>query len=228
MSAFLAPFGGAVIAAALLIHSLRLRQRIVGHEHAFRWWLVRWMWIVSAAFGAVSGWVVARGMPTPDTGVDMRSDSISGALLFSIVSGLAVVQVPLDLTTRRLSRPATVLAAVAAALVITVHAIAVADISRSAGTLLLTIATCLFFWLAHRWSPASLGFGDVLLSVPIVSVLSWYDTELLLPWLLLASASGAVHAVVVWLVRRTRSIPFGPHLILSAWLLLVMGYRFFP
>jgi prepilin signal peptidase PulO-like enzyme (type II secretory pathway) len=38
---------------------------------------------------------------------------------------------------------------------------------------------------------------------------------------LLASATGALHALVARRLRGTTSIPFGPHLLAAAWLVLL-------
>jgi len=55
------------------------------------------------------------------------------------------------------------------------------------------------------------------LSVALVSANS------VVVWQLLASGSGAVHAIAGRLSAGNRTIPFGPHLLFGAWLVLVVS-----
>jgi len=77
--------------------------------------------------------------------------------------------------------------------------------------------------LLHRVSPRSLGLDDVLLVVPLTLAVAHANLHLVLWWQLLAATTGAMHAVVVKRCRGRASIPFGPHPILTAWALLLVG-----
>jgi prepilin signal peptidase PulO-like enzyme (type II secretory pathway) len=77
------------------------------------------------------------------------------------------------------------------------------------------------FALLHRLSPRSLGWGDVLLVTPLSLAVAHVAIERVLWWQLMASTTGALHALVARRLRGTRSIPFGPHLLLAAWLVLL-------
>jgi prepilin signal peptidase PulO-like enzyme (type II secretory pathway) len=75
--------------------------------------------------------------------------------------------------------------------------------------------------MTHRISPSSLGWGDVLLVVPLTLAIAYVSVERVLWWQLVAASTGAVQAGWVR-VRHGRShVPFGPHLLFAAWMVLV-------
>jgi len=76
--------------------------------------------------------------------------------------------------------------------------------------------------LLARLRPQALGFGDVLLTVPLSLALTRVDVKLLLWWLLAASITGALHGIAA-AVKGRKTIPFGPHLLLWSWLFLLLN-----
>jgi len=79
------------------------------------------------------------------------------------------------------------------------------------------------YLLAHRISITGLGFGDVLLVMPLTLAVSYRGLEPVLYWQLLAACTGALHAVVMRVSRRESNVPFGPHLLLAALAVLVVS-----
>jgi leader peptidase (prepilin peptidase)/N-methyltransferase len=77
--------------------------------------------------------------------------------------------------------------------------------------------------LLHRLSPRSLGWGDVLLVAPLGLALGYVAADRVVVWQLLASATGAIHALVLRQLRGVSTIPFGPHLLAAAWLVLLVS-----
>jgi len=75
----------------------------------------------------------------------------------------------------------------------------------------------------NRVSRVSLGLGDVFLVVPLTLSVSYVAAEYVLIWQFLAAASAAVHGLVVRAARGVSMIPFGPHLLGAAWLVLVFS-----
>jgi prepilin signal peptidase PulO-like enzyme (type II secretory pathway) len=75
--------------------------------------------------------------------------------------------------------------------------------------------------MTHRVSPHSLGWGDVLLVVPLTLAIAYVSVERVLWWQLVAASTGAVHAGWVRVRHGGRHIPFGPHLLFGAWMVLV-------
>jgi predicted MFS family arabinose efflux permease len=131
-------------------------------------------------------------------------------VLLAAVSSLTVLQAPLDLLTRRLSRPVTLVALVGIVAVLLLDG----TISRRFDDALLagaatTGVTCVYV-LVHRAMPSALGWGDVA------------SLEYVVMWQLAASAGAAVHGVMSRLVGAGSTIAFGPHLLLWAWLVVVL------
>jgi prepilin signal peptidase PulO-like enzyme (type II secretory pathway) len=77
--------------------------------------------------------------------------------------------------------------------------------------------------LLHRLSPRSLGWGDVLLVAPLGIALGYVAADRVVVWQLLASTTGAIHALVLRRLRGASGIPFGPHLLFAAWLVLLVS-----
>jgi prepilin signal peptidase PulO-like enzyme (type II secretory pathway) len=77
--------------------------------------------------------------------------------------------------------------------------------------------------LLHRLSPRSLGWGDVLLVAPLGLALGYVAADCVVVWQLLASTTGAIHALALRRIRGASGIPFGPHLLFVAWLVLLVS-----
>jgi Flp pilus assembly protein protease CpaA len=166
---------------------------------------------VGAVVGGVTGWMF------------QQSNSVVDRSLLVVVSLLLLAQGPLDLRTRRLSRPLTAIGFVVVLSIVVVDAVATATKSRALLAMLLCVVVVAGFGVLHRISSRSLGLGDVLLVGPL-SLAIGYVSPLSLPtWLLVASVSGAMHGVMGRTLRKSTTIPFGPHLLGAAWLTLVVG-----
>ena len=169
-----------------------------------------WILLFSITTGAVSA--VAIGGAT----------SALSMVLLAAVSSLTVLQAPLDMFTRRLSRPVTLVALVGIVAVLLLDG----TISRRFDDALLagvatTGLTCVYV-LVHRAMPSALGWGDVLLVAPLTLAVGAASLEYVAMWQLAASAGAAVHGVMSRLVGAGSTIAFGPHLLLWAWLVVVL------
>jgi len=197
---------GALAAVVVLGASQRLTTlvaRDIGVAHPrFPWW----SYVGAAAVGAVS---LARN----------ENETASSTALIAIVTALMLVQAPLDLATRRLYRSVTLVAS--AATVLVVVAANDDDVSSAFAAFGAAVAVTAVYALLHRWSPSSLGWGDVLLVAPLALAVGHVALDRVAVWQLIASATGALHALVGRRVRRTSSIPFGPHLLMAAWVVLL-------
>ena len=172
--------------------------------------LIRHWWCIAGAGGcltALSG---------------SRAETIAGAALAVVVAGLLIVQTPMDLRTQHLSRRATVIAVALVGAVIAMDVVGDGVGARSAvvavGTAAVVVAT---YALLHRLSPRSLGWGDVLLVAPLGLAIGYVAADRVVVWQLLASTTGAIHALMLRRLRGVRTIPFGPHLLVAAWLVLL-------
>jgi len=197
---------GALAGVVALIASQRLVIRVahdIGVAPArFRWWA----YVGAVVVGAVS---LARN----------ENETASSTALIAIVTALMLVQAPLDLVTRRLYRSVTLVASAATLLVVVVAANV--DISSALVALGAAVAVAAVYVVLHKVSPSSLGWGDVLLVVPLALAVGYVALDRVAVWQLLASVTGALHALVARRLRGTRSIPFGPHLLMAAWLVLL-------
>jgi hypothetical protein len=105
-----------------------------------------------------------------------------------------------------------------------VRAFEVEQISASRdllGELSLVAALMAVVVVLHWCSPAALGWGDVLLVAPLALAVVSVRSYSLFVWLLLASSSAAVHGLALWRRSGRSHVPFGPHLLGAAWLVLV-------
>jgi len=198
---------GMVTATVMLHFSNGLLVSVAGsiaHE-ASRY---AWHWYLCAlVVGGITAW---RCSVTDDAAM---------CVMLLTVASLLVVQAPLDARTRRLSRPVTY-AAIAGTSTTTIASHAIhRDIADSVTVLSATMLVTTGFWVLHRSSPKSLGFGDVLLVVPLSLATASVSLFAVGVWQFVAATTGAVHALVIR--HRRSTIPFGPHLIGAAWFVVV-------
>lgn len=166
---------------------------------------------VSMAIGGVTGWVAVT---------TALSRNIA---LLVVVAALTLVQAPLDLLTRRLSRPVTYTALVGVSTTLTVGAVVdrrlVNVLVVSAAAMAVTCA----YALVHRTAPKALGLGDVLLVAPLTLAIAALSLQHVVLWQLVASSTAAVHGVISRMLSGSNTIAFGPHLLLTAWLVMSVG-----
>ena len=201
---------GAIVGVAHVPLVLQLVRAMPCASNAVSPQKTAWILLFSITTGAVSA--VAIGGAT----------SALSMVLLAAVSSLTVLQAPLDLLTRRLSRPVTLVALVGIVAVLLLDG----TISRRFDDALLagaaaTGVTCVYV-LVHRAMPSALGWGDVLLVAPLTLAVGAASLEYVVMWQLAASAGAAVHGVMSRLVGAGSTIAFGPHLLLWAWLVVVL------
>lgn len=143
--------------------------------------------------------------------------------LLVVVTVLMMVQVPLDLRTHRLSRRATTWAAAAVAIVVVADACVSGAFAPAAVSVMSAVVVVGAYWVVHRVSPQSLGWGDVLLVAPLTLAVAYVAVERVLWWQLVAAFTGAAHATWVRVRSGRNLVPFGPHLLVAAWLMLVLS-----
>ena len=172
--------------------------------------LIRHWWWLAAVVGSLTAFSGSR------------AETIAGAAFAVVVAGLLMVQAPMDVRTRHVSRGATVIAVALVGAVIAMDVVGDGVGARSAvvavGTAAVVVAV---YALLHRLSPRSLGWGDVLLAAPLGLALGYVAADRVVVWQLLASTTGAIHALMLRRLRGVRTIPFGPHLLIAAWLVLL-------
>jgi prepilin signal peptidase PulO-like enzyme (type II secretory pathway) len=164
-----------------------------------------------AVVGGGTGWIVTR------------VSNGSTATLLVVLTLLFLVQGPFDFLTMRLSRPVTACAFIATAAIVTIDARIANSWTNVAMAWLIAAAVVALLGILHWYTPKSLGFGDVLLVAPLALVVGYVFPRNIALWLLLASASAALHGGVRRIRRSAPMIPFGPYLLGAGWLTLVMN-----
>jgi prepilin signal peptidase PulO-like enzyme (type II secretory pathway) len=155
------------------------------------------------------------------TGVFAARDFGLPAVVLAIVAALLVVQTPIDLATHRLLRLPT---SVATEMIALMYCISLLnrgwrlDVLVSLGS---ALAVVVLFGVLQRISPHSLGWGDVLLVAPLALAVAFVSVSQLPLWLMVAACTSAIHGVVLRWLRGEQMLPFGPHLLFAAWLVLV-------
>ena len=201
---------GVAVGIGCLFVSQRLLRAIASNAGIPTSGYSRWWCMASAVLGGVTGWVAMSGASPRDT------------VLTVLIAALTMIQAPLDFVTRRLSRYATLIS-FGGVLIIWVIEVVGSSRSSALRALVIALVVVTMFAVLHRLSPRSLGWGDVLLVAPLALSVALVSTNGVVVWQLLASGSGAVHAIAGRLLAGNRTIPFGPHLLFGAWLVLVVS-----
>ena len=196
--------GIGINSAARWLFVATVRDTRDAHRHYSRWWM-----LVSSSVGLMTGVAIDRAA------------SLQAGAIVATVAVLALLQSPLDLMTRRLSRPVTLLALGVLVAVSLARVWSDGLDTQSLAAVLVASLVGGGYALVHLVSPRSLGWGDVLLVVPLALAVSGIELNQVFVWQLLASMTGVVHAVVLRVIRWVPTIPFGPHLLFAAWLVLV-------
>ena len=157
------------------------------------------------------------------TGKSIGEDLTERSALLAVVASLLIIQTPVDLLTQRLARLPTLLALLAAVVIRTFSVIVDGTTSAWKVQLIVTAVWILIMTGFQRLSPRSLGWGDVLLSAPLALAVSSIHLSSVAVWMLFASSSAAVHGLVAQWKSGKRYVPFGPHLLGAAWIVLVMS-----
>jgi hypothetical protein len=164
----------------------------------------RLAWFLTITFGAVTGGLAAG-----------RDWSAAAALVVTAI--LSIVQTPIDLVLHRLTRPIT-LAALVVLVAVLCARVATTNVSSVAPMVIAAVSVTSAFAVLHVVSPRSLGWGDVLIVAPLSLAVAAVSSSRVIPWLLLACCTAGAHGLLVRARHGERFVPFGPHLLVVAWL----------
>nr|WP_254553077.1 A24 family peptidase [Kitasatospora sp. MMS16-BH015] len=138
----------------------------------------------------------------------------TAAALFTLLVPLALV----DLRVHRLPDPLTL---PAYALTLGLLAIAGTGWGSWVRALLGGLALAGCYLLLVLISPEGMGPGDLKLALPLGTVLGWYGWPVLFQGGFLGFLLGALYGLPLLLLRRGRTLAFGPFMIAGAWLALL-------
>ena len=169
----------------------------------------RIIWFLAITFGAVTGGLAAD-----------RDWLVAAALV--VTATLTIVQTPIDLVLHRLTRPAT-LAALVVMLAVLGADVATNDLSSPAPMVVAAVGVTAAFAILHVVSPRSLGWGDVLIVAPLSLAVAAVSTSRVISWLFLACCTAGAHGLLERARRGEQFVPFGPHLLVAAWLAQVVA-----
>lgn len=155
--------------------------------------------------------------------IGSRAESLRDAVLLWLVMALFLVQSPLDVTLRRLSRPVTLSSLVIVASILIVDSLAGDSRDAEWSAVLITLLMGSGYALMYILSPRSIGLGDVLLVLPLALTIASVNPSAVVTWQLLASSGAAVQGVVARLAVGLSMVPFGPYLLGAAWLVLAFS-----
>ena len=171
----------------------------------------------SALVGALCG-----GLLGAATGLDWP-------LLWLVpLTPVAVALSVIDWHTRLLPRVVVLPATVAAIVVVTAVGLATGERDALVRALIAMVVARSFFWVLWFVRSAGMGFGDVRLAAPVGLVLGWEGWGPLAVGLWTGFLAFAVPALALIVVRRDRtllkrSFPFGPFMVIGAFVGLVWG-----
>jgi leader peptidase (prepilin peptidase)/N-methyltransferase len=157
------------------------------------------------------------------TGMFVARDIGLNSVALATVAALLVVQTPIDLATHRLLRLPT---GVATGMVALIYCISFLDRGWRLDVLVSwgsALAVVMLFGVLQRISPRSLGWGDVLLAAPLALAVAFVNVSQLPIWLMIAAGTAAMHGVVLRWWHGEQMLPFGPHLLFAAWLVLLVS-----
>jgi leader peptidase (prepilin peptidase)/N-methyltransferase len=179
-------------------------------------------------FALVAGWALAA---PPDNPVTTRSNAELAGLALSDIAFfyLAAVSIALaliDLDVHRLPNKIVLPAYVVGAVLLGSAALITGDYERLLGAGIGLATLWLAYFLMAILYPGGMGFGDVKLAGVLGLFLGWLGWGPLIVGSFAAFLLGGVFAVVLLVSRRvTRKggIPFGPWMLLGAWVGIFAG-----
>lgn len=179
------------------------------------------------AFAAVTVWVVVSTSST--SGSDSNRGAIAGALMLVAYLYLAAISIALaliDSDTHRLPNIIVMPSYLVAAVLLTASALFGGDFEALLLAIVGGMAMWTFYFALAFAYPAGMGFGDVKLAGLLGLYLGFLGVGPLLIGAFGAFVLGGVYSLIlIWLKRagRKSGIPFGPWMLLGAWLGIFLG-----
>lgn len=142
---------------------------------------------------------------------------------------LSIFTMPLiliDLMEKRLPNLLTLSGLICAILISLLESLIQSDPIQIASTLFCSLFSALFFLLLNIISKGGMGMGDVKLAAMIGGLLSFFGAQTVFVSFVFAFLLGAVVGLTLILARvvtRKTLIPFGPFMILGAWISILLG-----
>ncbi|MFF3333354.1 prepilin peptidase [Streptomyces sp. NPDC002888] len=143
-----------------------------------------------------------------------------------VLAPVGVLLAAVDLRVRRLPNPLTLSLAAAALALLGLAALAPEHAGDWTTALLGSLALGVGYLVLHLINPGGMGFGDVKLALGAGAALGWYGWPTVMLGTFAGFLLGALYGGVLVVLRRANrktAIPFGPFLIVGAFLGLLIG-----
>lgn len=157
--------------------------------------------------------------------MSLTTHGTSIALLL-ILALQALLQIPLDVRQRVLSRQVTLVSFLTSLIAVSLSAVINRDWTQIARPLVASSTIVAIYYVIHTVSPKSLGFGDVLLVAPITLAVAYLDMRQVFHWQLIATTFGTLHGTVLRFRNLSPILPFGPHLLVAAIITMTIEMSF--
>lgn len=173
-------------------------------------------------FALVTYWLLAA--ESPGSGWDAASFVLLATCL--VLASVSVALTLIDLDTLRLPNAIVYPSIVAVAALLAITAILASDLSALVRALLGGLALSAFYGLLWFFWEGGMGLGDVKLAVLLGLALGWFGWGSLIVGAFAAFLCGGVYGIALILAgkaTRTSRVPFGPWMMLGAWIGLFWG-----
>ena len=207
---------------------LRGRARCCGTRISLRYPLVEVA--TAVAFGATGHWVAAN-VASPDwplRGHGLAHPAALTALLAMLyLAGAGLALALIDIDTFRLPFWIVVPSWYVAGVLLAGSALLAGNPAAAARAVLGGLALWLFFRLMHQVYEKGMGYGDVRLAGLLGGYLAWLGWDVLVVGAFAGFFVGAVGGIAAILLKGAglkSAIPYGPYMIVGAWVGLVFGH----
>lgn len=183
------------------------------------------------AFAALTWWMLGSPASTDLWLADARSDTVFAAVLVVLIACLylAAISIALtliDLDTHRLPNSIVLPSYLVAAVLFTTACLLGADWWALARAGIGMAALYGFYLVLRLVRPGGMGGGDVKLAGVLGAYLGWFGWGALIVGAFAAFLLGGLFGIALLLLRRAgrrTAIPFGPWMIVGAWVGIVAG-----
>ncbi|CDK01035.1 Type 4 prepilin-like proteins leader peptide-processing enzyme [Microbacterium sp. C448] len=185
--------------------------------------------VVEATTGAIFAgvaWFFATGYLSTSEGSTSTAATVVVALAFLYFAAVSVVLSLIDLDTRRLPNVIVLPSYVVSLVVLALACILGADWSALLRSILAMAALFAFYAILRAIRPDGMGGGDVKLAGLIGIQLGWLGWGSVVVGAFAAFVLGGIFGVALLLARRAgrrTAIPFGPWMLVGAWVGIIAG-----
>jgi leader peptidase (prepilin peptidase)/N-methyltransferase len=160
------------------------------------------------------------------TTLPMVWGGVLALVAYLYLAAISVALALIDLDTRRLPNAIVMPAYLVGAVLLASSSVLAADFTSLLGAAVGCVALGLVYFLMAVISPGGMGFGDVKLAGALGLFLGWLGWGTLAVGAIMAFLLGGIFGVILILARRggrKTAIPFGPWMLLGAWIGIVGG-----